>query len=267
MTEFEKRYSRRNALKLIGGLATASLIGCGSENENGVAEKKENVSIPQEVLALYPELDPNNATSFNSIKTGAKLVNIANFTGLEIDPSKIEAAYVYLEAIASQKKIGRYKRSDTGELVEFIVQPNQQRTQNIFVISEKDPNPSWGKFDQDAVTITPNDPTKPYLTRIRLSKPDTQNPFFNTQQKLLDAFMSVEACQATVLVGGRTVDNANLMQEVYCNSIGNSLAIKQQGKTYEQYLDFQNNSTMLTPIGKLNYLGFTQEEYSTLPTK
>lgn len=267
MREFEKRYSRRTAIKLIGGLTMASLVGCGSEDGKDLPEKAKSAIIPQEILAFYPELDPSDATSFDSITTGVKMVNIANFTDLEIDPSKIEAAYAYLEAIASQKKIGKYKRSDTGDLVEFIVQPNQQRTQNIFVVSEKDPNPSWGRFDQDAVTITPNDPAKPYLTRIRLSKPDTQNPFFNTQQKILDAFMSVEACQATALVGGRTVDNANLMQEVYCNSMGNALAIKQQGKTYEQYMDFQNNSTMLTPIGELDYLGFNQEEYSVLPTK
>lgn len=265
MTENNSYSTDREVLKFGLSLGALAVTGCGSEEKPKATPEIKSDEIPQEILDFYPELLKTKATSFDSIETSSKTVNIANFTDIRIDTSKLQDVYNHLERLASDKKVGSYSKSGSNEVILYQLQPNQRRTQNIFVVPQDAQLPSWGNFEAPAVTIRPFEASKPYLTRISLIDPNPNNPYLNTHEKIINAFISTEACQATVEVLGQTPMNADLMQEVYCNSIGSALAIKQQGKSYADYLDFQQNSVIVTPIGEINYLKFNSEEYARLP--
>lgn len=256
--------SRRNLFRLVAGSGVAQIVGCG---DGGKSPTPENISItiPQEVLDYYPELSPSEAKTFHTIQTAQKTVNIINYTNVPINPSKLKDFYEHLEETASLEPVSGYGNFLSGKVYTYKLQPKPPRTQNIYIVNSTSPHPSWENFEHPGVTISPTDATIPYLTRITQTSPDPQNPYLNTPEKLLNAFVAIEACQATVEVLGLTSSDATLMQEVYCNSIGNAYSVSIQGKSYAEYEDFYKNSIIPTPVGDFSFLGLPAEAYTNLP--
>lgn len=271
MFENDRRvYSRRAFLGGAAGLGAGLLVGCGSEThqETPPTEVTKKIVVPKEILDFYQEIDAFPAVSFNVLQTSLKKINIVNYTSLQLNQDFVKEAYMYLERKAVTQTKSAYVKPDTKEVIPFLILPNQRRDQNIFIVPQGAPRSSWDPFDADAVTVTLNDTSKPYLTRISLSTPDPQHPYFNTQEKILQAMFATEACNAVMDVQANNPRNATIMQEVICNSLGSAMALKQQERlSFESYTIFLKTNVIPTPIGDLPFISLTPDEYAQLPSR
>lgn len=168
--------------------------------------------------------------------------------------------------LAAVNKTNTYQIPSTQEEIKYQAVPNQIRPQNIYIVDEKSKEPEWDPYGQYAVTVQPADPSIPYLTRIVPSKLPTEDPLFNSPEAIVAMSIAIEVCNGTFEVRSDTAENAPIMQEIYCNSLGRAMAMKKNGLDYEQWQVYQQLVGLTSPTGEsFGLINFTPEEYSQFP--
>ncbi len=129
--------------------------------------------------------------------------------------------------------------------------PNSVANRVFFIIDSNAPSPKGiaAQSSNAYTTLDPQGKNELSVVRIRPADQDRNSSF------------NVEACQAVVITGVNLPERANELKEIFCNSQGFALDLKQKGYTYDEYKQialyavFNNDPAMIV----------TAQEFADMP--
>ena len=154
-----------------------------------------------------------------------------------------------------------------GEIVPVhLTQRKISQPYALFIVPEEAPLPIWGQADTayaqetspEAATWTHDG--EALSTFVRLKNHPKDNVFASALEHTHRSLYT-EACQLSVEAASTTVDHTIVAQERFCNSIGTTLAFKQNGLTHEEYM----NMVSTIQIGGYDILYYSEPEYNAIP--
>lgn len=252
---------------LIGLAGLASLTSC--------AEKKPTIPPTpttqtakgySEIGLYYPALANFPIRETGQINTERSSTKWLNLGSVNFDSNLANQAFDYFENLARSKKMLSYEFS--GYSIPLLPESKPVTNRVIFLVPPQAPNPDWpGTSSTASTTRLFIDPYVSFVRTYNAQQDIPQSKVFTTPDKAANKSLAVEICQSTIQMRSSTVEMANLGQEIFCNSWGSAFALKQYDFTYDQYLQWANDTLIRANPQSPAFpiLVLTEADYQDIP--
>lgn len=280
--EIPSGIDRRTFLRLAGGTAFAlfSSAACAPQSPVPTIDRRNTTSTaakptitpttptPEpEVTKYYPELKNYRVLSkgeFNTDRTHTKWFNLSR---MSLNPDITLVTYKFFEELGKNQRIIRYPDANQGIPIGLNPKPRTERV--LFFIPQDTPSPDWPNISYTATT-TGRFTDGPYVTFVRVPesiKDLAPSTVFVTPETAANKSFTVEACQSSIQISSSTPEMANLGQEIICNSYGAAFALKQTGKTFDQYQPWAKDVLIRQDPKSPSYPLYilSEQEYNEIP--
>jgi hypothetical protein len=243
-----ERFSRREMIIALAGLV---LPGC---------QNPEKLSAP-EILSFYPELKNLPVKEKGQIKTPVSTTDWYNFSQTHFQKEPAYQIINYFEELAKQQS--PLKLLD----LQFRVEPRPKNKKIIIFVPDKTPQPYWSTSQDGATTARFNGSPIISFVRVVEDKDGLVRGSFSRTESYFQRVFSTEVCQASLDVIGMIPRMNQVGQEVFCNSLGISMALKYLELSYQTYTDWTQQLEIETnpPLFGYPFYVLSETEYLKLP--
>lgn len=254
----------------LAGLAGLAVLTSCSGEPNPTVLPTPIVEPPQkypEIGLYYPGLTNFAVRETGQAVTERSLTKWFNLSSATFDSNLAGQAIDYFEKLASSRKNLLYEFS--GHAIRLLPELKPKTNRVIFLVPPQAPIPDWGQ-DISWTASTTRLFTDPYVSFVRtynMQQDTPQSRVFTTAEKAINKALAVEICQSTISVRSVTVEAANLLQEIFCNSWGAAFALRQDGFNYDQYLQWASETLIRANPQSPSFpiLTLTKTDYQNIP--
>lgn len=276
-SQAELRRGRRKFLKQ-ALLATLAAAGAGGIVAWLLSENTEDQETLSVLKAYYPEALDYSPTQTDEVGVGnikVKLVNFSEDYKVDLDAVK-RTLESYGQIANNYASLTNALDVSNGTIIWSLRQ--NPATPKILILADRSmPKPEWSS---SGIGTTLANPGKPTVTFVRAARPNNLIllPLIveSNETSSVTTIIGAELCQASIRTEALyteglqlNISPATLIQELFCNSLGRTIALRQLGISYSDYIKIMRSDSLKVPTDPISvsYFILRETEYNSLPTK
>lgn len=232
----KESYSRRNFLKLSGLFTLGTLLtGCGISPEKISPTPNSQLS---NIFKRYPELKEFSLNNIlyqqESLYLPDRNIFFYNFSEYAIDSDQLTSLYTFFtQTLAQLENIPfSYSLNSSTTNIQFWLRSRVAKDTSFIIVPNDLITTSWSN-----ATASSTDFGNIYISYVQLD----DNNGLPLKSIFTEVCQTTRQAEATGINKQDATNNANLMQEIGCNSFAYALSAKSRGLTHDQYLTEINN--------------------------
>lgn len=270
----------RNKFIATGLILTAlTLSGCGNASVTASESHPQAISGPiatpeasleasklPEYIHAYPELKTIPLKNEFTVRVDETKATVFNFIERQINKNSIKSAIEYFEEMSKSNRVENWTDNQRNRDLSISLNKRLRNEIVFFVIPSDFEGPKWPGISRTAAT-TGAYLNEPYYSFVRdLGDNETfVSKLATTREEELQKRFLTEICQSNISVIVNDKD-ADLAQEIICNSYPFAFIAKAQEKSYEEYYKIASEIQIgPNPQIKYNLYVLIFDEWQGLP--
>ncbi len=234
-----------------------------------ISTPEQKLSFDPDVIKFYPELAGNLPRPIITTTTFQSQTRWLNFSNAILEQSAVVNLTTYLENLARSSYFIEVNYQGINVPVSLAPRPRHQRI--FFLVPENSPTPGWSNISQGGAS-TGTLSQDSYVSFTRMYDQAGQIPtsqIINTPELAGNKVVAVELCQSSLLISSATTAIAGVMQEIFCNSLGSTIAAKGGGLIYPEYARWAKTVSYRANPNSQAYpmIILSEADYNSIPLK